>query len=201
MKKREDELIYERGTKGVARGAKEKRLGQREQRQSEQKTGGELVEQQYVEFNNLGKAFPGVQALKDVSFRVEGGQVCALLGENGAGKSTLLKILSGDLQPDEGYVSINGKEQKFVSPYQAIKASISVIYQERQLVASLNVMENIFLEDLPSNKLGVINKAELRKRTQEIIDKFGLPLRPTEYCRAVIGGVPADGGDHEGVPA
>jgi ABC-type sugar transport system ATPase subunit len=133
-----------------------------------------------VEFNNLGKAFPGVQALKDVSFRVEGGQICALLGENGAGKSTLLKILSGDLQPDEGHVSINGEEQKFVSPYQAIKASISVIYQERQLVASLNVMENIFLEDLPSNKLGVINKAELRKRTQEIIDIFGLPIKPTD---------------------
>ncbi len=138
------------------------------------------MEQQYVEFNNLGKAFPGVQALKDVSFRVEGGQICALLGENGAGKSTLLKILSGDLQPDEGHVSINGEEQKFVSPYQAIKASISVIYQERQLVASLNVMENIFLEDLPSNKLGVINKAELRKRTQEIIDIFGLPIKPTD---------------------
>ena len=138
------------------------------------------MEQQYVEFNNLGKAFPGVQALRDVSFRVEGGQVCALLGENGAGKSTLLKILSGDLQPDEGYVSINGNQQKFLSPYQAIKSSISVIYQERQLVASLNVMENIFLEDLPANKLGVINKAELRKRTQEIIDIFGLPIRPTD---------------------
>ena len=138
------------------------------------------MEQQYVEFNNLGKAFPGVQALKDVSFRVEGGQVCALLGENGAGKSTLLKILSGDLQPDEGHVSINGKEQKFGSPFQAIKASISVIYQERQLVASLNVMENIFLEDLPTNKLGVINKAELRKGTQEIIDIFGLPIKPTD---------------------
>ena len=138
------------------------------------------MEQQYVEFNNLGKAFPGVQALKDVSFRVEGGQVCALLGENGAGKSTLLKILSGDLQPDEGYVSINGEEQRFTSPYQAISASISVIYQERQLVASMNVMENIFLEDLPSNKLGVINKAELRRKTQEIIDIFGLPVKPTD---------------------
>ncbi len=138
------------------------------------------MEQQYVEFNNLGKAFPGVQALKDVSFRAEGGQVCALMGENGAGKSTLLKILSGDLQPDEGNVSINGEAQGFTSPYQAIKASISVIYQERQLVASLNVMENIFLEDLPTYKLGVINKAALRKRTQEIIDIFGLPIKPTD---------------------
>jgi ABC-type sugar transport system ATPase subunit len=143
------------------------------------KTGGELVEQ-FLEFNNIGKAFPGVQALKDVSFRVNGGKVCALLGENGAGKSTLLKILSGDIQPDEGSISINGEAQKLTSPYQAIKASISVIYQERQLVASMNVMENIFLEDLPANKLGVINKAELRKKTQEIIDIFGLPIRPTD---------------------
>jgi L-arabinose transport system ATP-binding protein len=143
------------------------------------KTGGELVEQ-FVEFNGVGKAFPGVQALKDVSFRVDGGKVCALLGENGAGKSTLLKILSGDLQPDEGNISINGEAQKFTSPYQAIKASISVIYQERQLVPTMNVMENVFLEDLPSNKLGIINKAALRKKTQEIIDIFGLPLYPTD---------------------
>ena len=136
--------------------------------------------EQFVEFNNLGKAFPGVQALKDVSFRVDGGKVCALLGENGAGKSTLLKILSGDLQPDEGNVSIDGVAQKFTSPYQSIKASISVIYQERQLVEALNVMENIFLEDLPGNKLGIINKTELRKKTQEIIDIFGLPIKPTD---------------------
>jgi len=136
--------------------------------------------EQFVEFNSLGKAFPGVQALKDVSFRVNGGKVCALLGENGAGKSTLLKILSGDLQPDEGNISINGEVQKFTSPYQAIKASISVIYQERQLVPTMNVMENVFLEDLPANKAGIINKAALRKKTQEIIDIFGLPIYPTD---------------------
>lgn len=136
--------------------------------------------EQSLEFSNVGKAFPGVQALKDVSFRADGGKVCALMGENGAGKSTLLKILSGDLQPDEGYVSVNGEAQKFTSPNQAIKASISVIYQERQLVNTLNVMENVFLEDLPGNKLGVINKAELRRKTQEIIDIFGLPIKPTD---------------------
>jgi ABC-type sugar transport system ATPase subunit len=136
--------------------------------------------EQFLEFNNIGKAFPGVQALKDVSFRVDGGKVCALLGENGAGKSTLLKILSGDIQPDEGHISIDGEAQKFTSPFQAINASISVIYQERQLVASMSVMENIFLEDLPANKLGIINKAELRRKTQEIIDIFGLPIKPTD---------------------
>ena len=126
--------------------------------------------EQFVEFDNLSKAFPGVQALKDVSFRVKGGEVCALLGENGAGKSTLLKILSGDLQPDEGHISIDGEVQKFSSPNEALRADISVIYQERQLVNSLSVMENIYFEDLPVNKMRLINRAELRKNAQEIID-------------------------------
>ena len=147
--------------------------------QHESRTGGELVEQ-FLEFKGIGKAFPGVQALKDISFKAEGGKVCAIMGENGAGKSTLLKILSGDIRPDEGSISIGGEEQKFNSPSESLKASISVIYQERQLVPSLSIMENIFLEDLPKTKLGLLNKAELKRRTQEIIDIFGLPIDPTE---------------------
>ena len=136
--------------------------------------------EKYVELKNISKAFPGVQALKDISFRIEGGRVSALMGENGAGKSTLLKIMSGDIKPDTGTLTINGEEKKFNGPNEALKAGISVIYQERQLVPMLSVMENIFLDDMPSNKLGFINKAELRKKSQEIIDKFGLPISPTD---------------------
>jgi len=133
-----------------------------------------------LEFCSVSKVFPGVQALDDVSFRAEGGKVCALMGENGAGKSTLLKILSGDLRPDKGHFALDGVEQHFTTPHQAINASISVIYQERQLMNSLNVMENIFLEDLPVNKLAIVKNAELRRKTQEIIDLFGLPIKPTD---------------------
>lgn len=134
--------------------------------------------ERYLEFCNVSKAFPGVQALDNVSFRADGGRVCALMGENGAGKSTLLKILSGDLRPDDGYLSLDGAAQNFATPHQSISASISVIYQERQLMSSLNVMENIFLEDLPVNKLAIVKKAELRRKTQEIIDLFELPIKP-----------------------
>jgi len=136
--------------------------------------------EQYIEFSNLSKAFPGVQALDNVSFRVESGRVCALMGENGAGKSTLLKILSGDLRPDEGNITISGRELKLTSPHQAISASISVIYQERQLVPAMSVMENVFLEDLPSSKLGIFKKAALREKAQEIINVFGLSIKPTD---------------------
>ena len=134
----------------------------------------------YVEFSNISKGFPGVQALDDVSFRVEGGRVCALMGENGAGKSTLLKILSGDYQRDEGIIAIDDNPVSFSSPNGALKASISVIYQERQLVPGLSVMENIFIEDLP--KKGIrIDKATLRKKTQEILNEFELDISPSDF--------------------
>ena len=130
---------------------------------------------QFIEFKNIRKEFPGVLALNDVSFRVEGGRVCALLGENGAGKSTMLKILSGDFQPDEGIVTIDGIPQKFNTPHAAIQASVSVIYQERQLVPGLSVAENIFIEDLPTKGIRV-DKRALRKKTQAILDEFGLSM-------------------------
>ena len=134
----------------------------------------------FLEFNNISKAFPGVQALNDVSFRVDSGRVCALMGENGAGKSTLLKILSGDLQPDNGHISINGTPRSFSSPYQSIKSSISIIYQERQLVSEMSVMENVFLDDLQENMFGFVSRTKLKQKTQEIIDIFDLPIKPTD---------------------
>ncbi|MDR3277895.1 MAG: sugar ABC transporter ATP-binding protein [Oscillospiraceae bacterium] len=135
---------------------------------------------EYLEFSSVGKLFPGVVALDDISFRVNGGRILALLGENGAGKSTLLKILSGDITPDMGKVLINGEEQRFASPYHAIKSGVSVIYQERQLIPTLTVMENIFLGDAPLTKAGIISRAELKRQTREILDVFELPISPTE---------------------
>ena len=132
----------------------------------------------YLEFNGIGKMFPGVRALDDISFRAESGKVMALLGENGAGKSTLLKIMSGDVRPDEGTITLDGEQLRLHAPVDAIRAGISVINQERQLVASMSVMENIFLGALPK-KGGIINYAKLRADTQELLDKFGLPIDPS----------------------
>jgi ABC-type sugar transport system ATPase subunit len=140
----------------------------------------------HLEFRGIGKSFPGVVALDEINFTVRGGHVCAVLGENGAGKSTLLKILSGDIQADAGGVFIDGAEQRFVSPYQAIRSGVSVIYQERQLIPAMNVMENIFLGDIPVSSPGLVDRAELRRQAQEIIDKFGLPIHPSE----IVGRLP-----------
>ena len=132
----------------------------------------------YLEFKHISKAFVGVQALDDISFRAEGGEVCALLGENGAGKSTLLKILSGAQCADFGQYFINGEEVKFQSPIEAIKAGVSVIYQERQLVGELSVTENVFMEDLYRKKGGIVDFRKSHEETKKIIDLFQMPFAP-----------------------
>ena len=139
------------------------------------------IENQQLTFSHISKEYPGVKALDDVSFSISKGKVSALMGENGAGKSTLLKILSGDIRPDEGHMVIEGKEiSYFESPAESIRSGISVIYQERQLMSSLNVMENIFLDDLHENKLGFVNRSVLREKTRALIDEFEMPFHPED---------------------
>jgi ABC-type sugar transport system ATPase subunit len=133
-----------------------------------------------LEFKGIGKSFPGVRALDGISFKAEGGKVVALLGENGAGKSTLLKIMSGDQKADEGEILLNGEKVRFSSPQEAIAAGVSVIYQERQLIPTMSVMENIFPGALPKTKLGLYDKRRLYNEAKEIISKFGLDIDPLE---------------------
>lgn len=136
-----------------------------------------------AEFRNITKYFPGVKALENICFQVHSGEVLAFMGENGAGKSTLLKILNGDYQPTSGEYLIDGEVKLFRQPSEAIEAGISVIYQERQVMMGLSVAENIFLGRLPANKLGVINMKEANRRTQKIIDDFGLDMKPSDLVK------------------
>ncbi|MEM1484143.1 sugar ABC transporter ATP-binding protein [Oscillospiraceae bacterium PP1C4] len=132
---------------------------------------------EYLQFEKICMEFPGVKALDDMSFGVNKGEIVAFLGENGAGKSTLLKILNGDYRHTSGKILIDGNEVAFHSPNEAIKAGISVIYQERQLAPYLSVAENIFM-GAPPTKGGFIDFKELNKKAKEIIDEFGLPIAP-----------------------
>ena len=132
-----------------------------------------------LEFKHISKYFPGVKALDDISFQAYGGEVLAFLGENGAGKSTLLKTLNGDYQPTSGEYLLDGEQKHFRSPHEAIQEGISVIYQERQILLELSVAENIYLGRMPANGFGVIDTRKANQMAQQIINDFGLPIRPT----------------------
>ena len=61
-----------------------------------------------LEANDVSKAYPGVQALQNVSLRIMSGELLAVVGENGAGKSTLMKVIAGVERPDSGTIQWNG---------------------------------------------------------------------------------------------
>lgn len=127
---------------------------------------------------SVTKEFPGVVALKDVDFRLANGEVHSIIGENGAGKSTLIKILSGVYTPTKGKIQINGEELFFNSPIDSRNNGISTIYQELNLVSSLSIAENIFLNNLPLNKFGIVRWEQLYSQTRKILKEIGLNLDP-----------------------
>ncbi|NLO95099.1 MAG: ATP-binding cassette domain-containing protein, partial [Firmicutes bacterium] len=75
-----------------------------------------------VEMKNIYKSFGKNQVLKDVSITINGGEICALIGENGAGKSTLMNILGGVLPADSGTIYLDGKPVRFANPAESLRA-------------------------------------------------------------------------------
>ena len=126
-----------------------------------------------VEFRNVTKTFPGVQALQDVTFGVQRGTVHCLVGENGAGKSTLIKILSGAYTMDSGEIIYEGKPVRIDSPHEAQQQKINLIYQEQNLIPQLTVQENITL-GTERVKLGLIRKKEESSIALESLDKLAV---------------------------
>ena len=104
-----------------------------------------------VLLKNLAKDYPGVRALRGVSLDLRRGEVHALIGENGAGKSTLIRILSGDVPPDGGSISIDGEPVIFDGPRDARRRGIVTIFQELTIAPDLSVAENIFLGNEPGS--------------------------------------------------
>lgn len=128
----------------------------------------------YLTLNHISKAFPGVQALDKIDIALQQGEIHALCGENGAGKSTLMNILAGNIQPDEGTISINGKGVIFDSPQAAFLQGIAIVYQQLSLTDNLSVAENIFVNQQPANKWGIINFTELHKKTEQLLRQLQL---------------------------
>lgn len=126
------------------------------------------------------KRFPGVLANDHVDFDVNAGEIHALLGENGAGKSTLVRQLFGLYRPDEGKIFINGKEQHFHSPQDAIAAGIGMIHQHFMLVPSLTVVENVAL-GLKSSRGFLLDLAQVEKRIHILCEQYGMKVDPRAY--------------------
>jgi len=123
----------------------------------------------------IGKSFPGVRALKDVSLTLYSGEVLALVGENGAGKSTLMKILAGAQRADQGAIVIDGAEVSIASPRDAERLGIGMIYQEFNLVPQLNALQNIMLGKEPVRRF-MLDERAARERAGAVLQELGIEL-------------------------
>ena len=142
-----------------------------------------------LEMRGITKDFPGVRALKDVSFSVRPGEIHALVGENGAGKSTLMKVVSGvyPYGSYEGEFFYKGEECRFHSIRDSEHKGIVIIHQELALIPELSITENIFLGNEQATQ-GVINWSKSHAKAIELLKKVGLDESPgTRISRIGVG--------------
>jgi monosaccharide-transporting ATPase len=128
-----------------------------------------------IEMRGISMAFPGVRALEHVDFRLNAGEVHALLGENGAGKSTLIKIMTGALRRDAGEILLDGRPVEINTPGEARGLGISAVYQEVNLIATMSVTKNLALERQPV-RFGLISWRSARERARERLKRLNLDI-------------------------
>jgi simple sugar transport system ATP-binding protein len=128
-----------------------------------------------VRLEGITKRFGDIVANDGVDFTLERGHIHALVGENGAGKTTLMNILYGLYRPNEGRIYVDGDEQAFDSPHDAIDAGIGMIHQHFMLVDTMSVLQNLVLGQEPVSG-GLVDTDHARDRIGELCDRYGFEI-------------------------
>jgi D-xylose transport system ATP-binding protein len=136
---------------------------------SEQKQSGNGKPDHLLALKGFTKSFGPVQALSDVDFEVDAGEIVALVGDNGAGKSTLIKAIDGVQPPDSGQMYFEGKPVHVTGPQQAARLGIATVFQDLALCDNLDVVANLFLGQEVSGNGSVpvptLNETEMEQRS------------------------------------
>jgi len=144
-----------------------------------------------IEVQNVSKSFGSVVALKDISMKVNAGEVMCLLGDNGAGKSTLIKILSGVHRPSDGHYMVEGKEARFSSPRDALSAGIATVFQDLAMIPLMGISRNFFLGSEPIKGWGPFSRFDKKfadRVTREELARIGIQIRDTGQAVGTLSG-------------
>lgn len=146
-----------------------------------------------VTLRAVRKSFGSVEALRGVDFSVGRGEIVALLGDNGAGKSTLIKILSGLHAPSSGDFLFKGQrvDSRRFDAARARRMGIETVYQDRALGLQQSLWRNVFVGRHVRTRWGLIDVAEERRATSELLRRLGLGgtrLAPDTPARVLSGG-------------
>jgi len=140
-----------------------------------------------IKFNQVYKRYPGGhEALKDVSFAIEAGEMVYLTGHSGAGKSTLLKLFAAIERPTSGSVLVKGQNIRSIKreAIPALRRDIGLIFQDHKLLFDRNAFDNVLL---PLQICG-FDPREAAKRVRAALDKVGLLAREKANPVALSGG-------------
>jgi simple sugar transport system ATP-binding protein len=140
---------------------------------------------------DVSKNFGAIQALTDMNFAIEPGEVVGLMGDNGAGKSTLVRIVAGNFSPSHGEIEIEGRPVQFSRPIDARDSGIEVVYQDLALADNLTAAENVFLgRELVKGwgPFATLDKQAMIDRAGELFDELKSETRPRDIVRKMSGG-------------
>src|SRR5436309_15502794 len=131
-----------------------------------------------LEARGLGKWYGRRKVVDGVDFAVDLGEVVGLLGPNGAGKTTSFRMTTGQITPNEGQVTFNGRDVTVLPMYRRARLGMGYLSQETSVFRKLNVEQNILaiLEALPAcRSLGrALTRRERWERTEQVLNQFGL---------------------------
>lgn len=154
-----------------------------DERPSEPVRMSEPMNQTVVEITDLGFRYGGQQALRNVSFVVQKGQIFGLLGPNGGGKTTLFRILCTLLVPQQGQARVAGVDVK-EDPH-GVRRMIGVVFQSNSLDPQLTSEENLWCQ----GRLYGMRGSELRERIEYLTDRFSLGSRRKDLVGTLSGGL------------
>ncbi len=144
-----------------------------------------------LELTNISKHFGAIQAVNDVSFSIEPGEVVGLMGDNGAGKSTLVKMIAGNFRPSDGTMKMDGAELVLHKPVDARRHGIEIVHQDLALCNNLTAAANVFLGRELRRGVGpfsVLDYATMYRRAGEIFKELKSETRPRDLVKQMSGG-------------
>jgi len=138
------------------------------------------------EMRGIDKRFDAVIATNKASLKAIPGEIRALLGSNGSGKSTMIKILAGVYAPNNGEILLDGKPIQIQSGMNAKKNGIATAFQEKSLIPTMSVIDNLLLGNEPRNSFGIVDKKKARDQITALLERFCIDCELDAYVQSLM---------------
>jgi simple sugar transport system ATP-binding protein len=144
-----------------------------------------------LEVNNVSKHFGAIQAVNDMTFALEAGEVVGLMGDNGAGKSTMVKMIAGNFQPSTGTMRMEGRDIVLHRPSDARSHGIEIVHQDLALCNNLTAAANVFLGRelrIGIGPFSILDYAGMYRKAGQLFGELKSETRPRDLIKMMSGG-------------